>query len=398
MMHSTHTLPIAVLSLGLWHGAALADDTLEPASASVQIDGCDGIVVDDLRRGIELERFDRENAIDVFVTCEPNSTVASIRVFSPGGVGERRGTIDFQGIETIAWTRSLALTIAELERTSTQVDRTEHRAMPAPAQRQASPPIRMASPTVTERIFEKRHVADLSKTNRQPRAGRWWLEAGSSSSNQIWSVASSNTNDVHSKYDFMVLEIGGGFRPFEWFSIGASLAASIGTYSEIDHDANAGLPGELSGPDYDNSSLNIDVRPLVWRTLEVHAIAGVSSHYLSGGGRTMDRSIYPLDWLDPVDGEWTEYSGGLRLAWAMRPWLRASAAYEQLQINDMDLGYRGTASGVKGERAALGLDVDLIDGFSLHGNLGFQSARAHSGNIAFGTSNREAALRLRMEM
>ena len=396
-MHSKHTLPIAVLSLGLWQGAALADDTLEPASASVQIDGCDGIDVEDLRRGIELERFDRENAIDVFVTCEPNSTVASIHVFSPGGVGERRGTIDFQGIETIAWTRSLALTIAELERTSTQVDRTEHLAMPAPAQPQTTP-TPLASPAHTERISEKRLAADLSKTNRQAAARRWWLEAGSSSSSQTWSVASSTTNDVHSNYDFMVLEIGGGFRPFEWLSIGASLAASIGTYSEIDHEANAGLPGELSGPDYDNSALNIDVRPLSWRTLEVHAIAGVSSHDLSGGGRTMDNSIYPLDWLDPVDGEWTEYSGGLRLTWAMRPWLRASAAYEQLQISEMDLGYRGTASGVKGERAAVGLDVALIDGFSLHGNLGFQSARAHSGNIAFGKSNREAALRLRMDM
>lgn len=396
-MQTKHTLPIAVLSIGLWQGRALADDTPEPTSASVQIDECDGIDVEDLRRGIELERFDRKNAIDVFVTCEPDSTVASIHVFSPGGVGERRGTIDFQGIETIAWTRSLALTIAELERTSTQVDRTAHPVLQAPAQTpvQAQASTSLASTTNTS---DKWLAADLSKTKGQAGARRWWLEAGSLSSNQTWSVASSNTNDVHSNYDFTVLEIGGGFRPFEWFSIGASLAASFGTYSEIDHEANAGLPGKLSGPNYDNSALNIDVRPLSWRTLEVHAIAGVSSHYLSGGGRSMDRSIYPLDWLDPVDGEWTEYSGGLRLTWALRPWLRTAAAYEQLQINDVDLGYRGTASGVKGERAALGLDVDLIDGFSLHGNLEFQSARAHSGNMLFGTSKREAALRLRMEM
>ncbi|MBL4634815.1 MAG: hypothetical protein JKY56_13155 [Kofleriaceae bacterium] len=396
MKYSKHTLSMVFLSLGLWHAEARADNTFVPGSASVHLDGCDAIDVEDLRRGIELERFDRAKAVDVFVTCKPESTVASIRIFSPGASGVRHGTIDFQGVESIAWTRSLALTIAELERAATQVSRSEHFARPAPTNRPVPPRVVYRALEVPATVQQR--VRDVSEANSNAGLGRWWIEARSSTQSQSWSVASSTTNAVHSNYDFTVVEFGGGFRPLEWMSIGVTMGGSIGSYSELDHEASADLPGELSGPSYSREAITIDVRPLSWRTLEVHAIASVSSHDVWVAGRSMDNTVYALDWLDPVSGEWSEYSAGVLLKWSLRPWLRVSAAYEAVEIGDMDLSHRGTASDVSGERAEIGLDVDLIDGVSLHGNLGAQSVRANAGNTLFGQHLQQASLRLQMNM
>lgn len=410
---STMTKPklitiLTLLGAGSFSALALADKQVSASrSAVVRLSECDSIELDALERSLDLERLGEQASMDVFVHCVPDSTVASIRLFLPRLQREKHGTIDFRGIDPTGWTRTLALTISELERDSTYLPHTNAAALgeatsPLPANSHVS--VRSPFAATPQRISHRSEPAIPSTMpNLDTGHRRWWLGIGSSTMTQSLAVATSATPLLLTNYDFAVWELGGGYRPVSWLALGVDYASNINRYSDLDHEMGADLLGIIPGPTYERSSLNAELSSPSWGRWSVHGLAALSEESSSVSSRSMrtstSNSIYPISPLDPVGVSQSVFSGGLRLELGLRSWLDLSATYQQLHVLAMDLGpHRGNLSGGQGQSAAVSIDMGLGDGFSLHGRFAMQGQHANNANVSFGATSREAALRLRLEL